>query len=81
VYPAAQSIKDAVEGISDNEAMFVETLLFYSVTSRLKLLPYCPDDVEVLKWKMNAARAEKDYKTSDAIRLMLKAGGVEVKNK
>lgn len=82
--PAAQSLQQSfiADGtpLSDLEAEFAEAVVFYQGfhdAARLRLLPYEPDDIRVVVAKMNAARAEGDYKTSDFLRVALRSCGLE----
>lgn len=89
--PAAQSIQETFlrdEGrlVSDLEAEFMEVALWYDGfqnEEKIKLLRWMGEDASIVTRKMNSARAEKDYKTSDFLRDVLRKCGLNelAKNK
>lgn len=81
-YPAAESIKEAFPTMDESEAEFTEVALFYKGfedEQLLKLLPHDKQDLEIVIRKMDSARAEKDFKTSDFLRDVLRKVGFTVK--
>lgn len=91
-YPAAEAIQEsfARDGrfIPDLEAEFAEVLLWYGGfwnpnsehPERMQLLPYEIEDLQVIFAKMESARAQKDFSTSDTLREVLRRAGCVVKN-
>lgn len=83
-YPAAQAIQEAFPEMSEAEAAFTEVLLWYDSfenKGRMRVLKFNPDDLAIIIAKMNEARAEKDYRTSDCLRKVLTEVGVRVGNR
>ncbi len=78
--PAATAIKERFPGMENLEAQFTEVVLFWEGRDK-KNVRYCPEDVAIIQWKRQQARADKDYKTSDYLRDWLTSAGVKVRDK
>lgn len=72
-----------VSNFSDLESKFAEMVIWYNgfKDDRVKLLAHDPIDRAIIVAKMNDARADKDFKTSDFLRDVLRRAGLDVKNK
>ena len=80
--PAATAIKERFPGMEDMEAEFTEVILFWEARPDKKhAVRYFPEDVAIIQWKRQQARADKDYKTSDYLRDWLTMAGVKVRDK
>lgn len=84
MYPAAESVQESFKAdgvdLSDLDSKFIELVLWYdgfNDVDKMRSLKYDKDDLLILVAKMNEARSEKDYKTSDAIRDALRRAGRE----
>ena len=81
--PAAEAIKEAL-GVSDLDAAFLEVAHWYKWfrdATRITVLPYCPEDVEILHLKREDCRQDRDWKTADAIRDALILAGLKIRDK
>lgn len=82
-YPAAENIAELL-GMDEQEAEFVEVMLWYDGfkdQERLQILPYSPDDVRIIHRKMESSRGDKDFRTADTLREVLRNAGIVVKNR